>query len=77
MKTFVLYGRDECHLCEKLKVELLVLQQWYDFKIDWIDVDQDSDLTLKYGFYIPVLMYEKRKLFHYYLDREVFLKIVS
>lgn len=77
MKRFVLYGRDECHLCESLQAELSAFQQDYDFSIKWVDVDQDSALELQYGFFVPVLTYEGRKVCHYYLDREAFLKIVS
>ena len=77
MKKFVLYGRDECHLCESLQAELQLLQKDYDFSVEWVDVDQDSALELKYGFYVPVLMYEGHKVCHYHLNREAFLGIVS
>lgn len=77
MKKIVLYGRDECHLCESLQAELLALQQDYCFTVESVDVDQDPALELKYGFYVPVLMHEGRKICHYYLDREALLKIVS
>lgn len=77
MKKFTLYGRDECHLCESMQSELLLLQKDYGFSVEWIDVDQDAGLELKYGFYVPILMHEGRKVCHYYLDRPAFLKIVS
>ena len=77
MKNFTLYGRAECHLCDALQEQLAVLRQNHEFTIDWVDVDQDSALELKYGFYVPVLMHEGRKVCHYHLDREAFLKIVS
>ena len=77
MKKFILYGRAECHLCDALQGELEALRSEYEFSVDWVDVDQDSALELKYGFFVPVLMYEGRKVCHYYLDREALLKILS
>jgi hypothetical protein len=77
VKKFILYGRDECHLCETLQAELAILKQNHDFTVDWVDVDQDPALELKYGFYVPVLMHQGAKVCHYHLDQEAFLKIVS
>ena len=77
MKKFVLYGRDECHLCETMRGELLALQSEFEFEIEWVDVDADPALEQKYGFFVPVLMYEGQKLCHYHFDKEVFLKFVQ
>ena len=77
MNSFVVYARAECHLCDTLQNELEALQSEYEFSVDWVDIDEDAALELKYGFFVPVLMHEGRKVCHYYLDREALLKILS
>ena len=77
MQNFILYGRPECHLCDALQNELEALQSEHRFSFDWVDVDEEAALELKYGFFVPVLMYEGHKVCHYYLDQEALLKILS
>lgn len=74
---FTLYGRDDCHLCEQMQGELIALQSQYHFTYDWVNVDADKALELKYGFYVPVLMESDRKLCHYHLDQAVLLAVLS
>ena len=72
MPRFTLYGREECHLCDAMHNELRELQRNYTFDIEWIDVDSDPALELKYGFYVPVLMLNEQKICHYHLDENIF-----
>ncbi len=53
--TIKLYMRQRCHLCEEAKELLEELQQRWDFKIIEVDIDEDDQLTERYGIIIPVI----------------------
>ena len=77
MKTLILLHRPDCHLCQSMQEELVRLQKIHPFELDLIDIDRDSELELKYGFYVPVLQLEGQTLCYYYFNREKVLAALS
>ncbi|UJP05158.1 MAG: glutaredoxin family protein [Nitrosomonas sp.] len=72
-EIFILYGREECHLCQDMLQALQQLQLQLDFKFALIDIDSDTELIARYGEKIPVLVSSltRQEICHYHLDRAV------
>lgn len=63
MKKIVkLYSRPRCHLCENARQILEELQQNWNFTIEEINIDDDSELVEKYGITIPVIELDGEEL---------------
>ncbi|KIY23751.1 glutaredoxin family protein [Mesobacillus subterraneus] len=63
MKKIVkLYSRPRCHLCENAHQILEELQQNWNFTIEEINIDDDSELVEKYGITIPVIELDGEEL---------------
>ena len=75
----MLYGRAWCHLCEEMQEALNPLQAEIGFHLEYVDVDSDPALEVRFGELVPVLMAGDRELCHYSLDpgavRDHFRKI--
>ncbi|MBB3225805.1 glutaredoxin [Luteibacter sp. Sphag1AF] len=52
MHSFVLYQRDDCHLCDQA-LALLAQARFPEFQSVWID--EDAALEHRYGVRVPVL----------------------
>jgi hypothetical protein len=72
---FTLYSRSYCHLCDDMLAALnkLLADSEFEFAVDVIDVDADSDLVALYDELVPVLIatkqgHEPTQLCHYFLD---------
>ena len=72
---FALYSRSYCHLCDDMLAALnkLLADSEFEFAVDVIDVDADSDLVALYDELVPVLIatkqgHEPTQLCHYFLD---------
>ncbi|TCV95695.1 glutaredoxin-like protein DUF836 [Luteibacter rhizovicinus] len=52
MPDFVLFQRDDCHLCDQA-LALLAEARLPDFHSEWID--DDEGLEARYGIRVPVL----------------------
>ena len=66
--TLVVYGREECHLGQDMIASLYGLQGRLQFQIKMVDIDNDTELTARYGVRIPVLMADGEEICHYHLD---------
>ena len=55
MIEVILYTRKDCHLCDETKAKINSLEKDIPFKFREVDIDQDKDLTKKYGLEIPVV----------------------
>ncbi|GAE92780.1 glutaredoxin family protein [Gracilibacillus boraciitolerans JCM 21714] len=53
----ILYGKDNCSLCDQAMVILELLQQDYSFEFDTINIYNDEELLEKYHLMIPVITY--------------------
>lgn len=70
---FIIYSRSYCHLCEDLRLALLVAMEAQAIQVEMIDVDADPQLVERYDELVPVLMGEAaegtwREICHYVLD---------
>jgi glutaredoxin len=52
---FVLYTRQNCHLCEDAWLHLQKEQRRHGFELHIIDVDSDQSLAAKFGEMVPVI----------------------
>ena len=52
---FVLYTREDCHLCELAKQQLKAAQGRHCFRLEEVDVDRVHELAEQYGSLVPVV----------------------
>jgi hypothetical protein len=67
----VVYGREECHLCQDMIAALRESQARHYFHLEVVDVDSDDNLKSLYGERVPVLVARGEEICHYYLDHVV------
>ena len=53
---FIVYGREECHLCQDMILALQNLQEQVSFKYEVVNIDSSAQLVTQYGTKIPVLI---------------------
>lgn len=68
--TLIVYGRENCHLCQDMILALKNLQAQVSFDFQVIDIDTNSELVARYGAKIPVLLSSltNQEICHYFLD---------
>lgn len=79
-KTFVLYGRPACHLCDDMLLRLHeMLESGQVFEVEYIDIDARKELQALYGRRIPVLAEKKtgHEICQYHLDEPSFINFLS
>ncbi|MEK6736354.1 MAG: glutaredoxin family protein [Pseudomonadota bacterium] len=71
IKEFIVYGREDCHLCQDMILALQNLQEQVSFKFEMINIDTSVRLITLYGNKIPVLIskLDNKEICHYFLDR--------
>ena len=57
-----LYTRPGCHLCEEAKAAIEPLVEEFGARLREVNIDEDRDLTDRYGWDIPVLFVGTRKV---------------
>ncbi|MBS0424371.1 MAG: glutaredoxin family protein [Proteobacteria bacterium] len=70
VRKLIVYGREECHLCQDMILALRNLQARVSFDFQVVDIDSDPELAACYGDKIPVLFspFTRREICHYFLD---------
>ena len=68
MKHVVLYGKEDCHLCDEMKEVVEEVRRDVPFTLEIIDITRDPALQERYALEIPVLLIDGRKAFKYRLD---------
>ncbi|WP_394809793.1 glutaredoxin family protein [Nitrosomonas sp.] len=70
VKTLIVYGREDCHLCQDMILALKNLQEQVSFEFQVVDIDSNPELIALYGEKIPVLMspLTNQMICHYFLD---------
>jgi glutaredoxin len=58
MKKVLFYTRNQCGLCQDAKITLKLLEDELGFEIKEIDIDENDDLTERFGLMIPVVEME-------------------
>ena len=66
----IVFGREECHLCQDMIHALHTLQQQVSFDLQVIDIDSDKELIIRYGEKIPVLVSaeDHQEICHHFLN---------
>ena len=69
-RKLIVYGREECHLCQEMILALRNLQVQVSFDFQVVDIDSDPELAACYGDKIPVLLSSctRQEICHYFLD---------
>lgn len=69
-RKLIVYGREECHLCQDMILALRNSQAQVSFDFQVIDIDSDPELLARYGDKIPVLVSPttRQEICHYFLD---------
>ncbi len=70
-----LYSRAECHLCEEMLDALKKWQNRFNFRVNVIDIDQNSSLTERFAARIPLLALADIEICEYFLDEAALLDI--
>lgn len=65
-----IYSRPECCLCEEMRDALKKWQSRFNFKVETIDIDQNSSLTAKFAARIPLLAAGDVEICEYHLDED-------
>ncbi len=65
---FTLYYRENCHLCESMRLALYNLQRQQAFDWDEVDIDRDTDLIRRFDTLVPVLYHDDREVCHHFID---------
>lgn len=68
--TLIVYGRENCHLCQDMILALQNLQAQVSFDFQVVDIDTNPELVARYGEKIPVLLSSltNQEICHYFLD---------
>jgi hypothetical protein len=74
----VVLGRDGCHLCEQMLLELAGLEQAGRIPaVQVLDVDSDPELARQFGLKVPVLLLDGSVICHYTLNSNELLRILG
>lgn len=72
--TLRLYGREACHLCERMAAELAPYRERLGLELEWVDVDTDPALARRFGADVPVLWAGDQELCRHFLDHDALLR---
>ncbi|MCL6571712.1 MAG: glutaredoxin family protein [Bacillus sp. (in: Bacteria)] len=67
--VITLYTRNRCPLCDKAKITLLELKEEWNFQLEEIDIDENDELTERYGLMIPVLHMDGEEVGFGFVDK--------
>ena len=73
----VLYTRPGCHLCEEAERRITAARCRDLYTYEKVNIDQDPDLTRRYGWEIPVITINGTVAFKYELTAEEFEQAVK
>jgi len=72
-----LYTRPGCHLCEEAKAAIEPLVEEFGAHLREVNIDEDRDLTDRYGWDIPVLFVGTRKVAKHRVNLEQFRRCLE
>jgi hypothetical protein len=67
-RGLVLYYRENCHLCESMRLALNKLRQQQELSWREVDIDRDTRLIARFDALVPVLYCDGREVCHYFID---------
>jgi glutaredoxin len=71
-RDVTLYTRPGCHLCEEAKALIQPLLGEFSATLREVNIDDDAELTRRYGMDIPVVFIGARKAAKHRIDPEKF-----
>ena len=74
---FNFYYRENCHLCESMRLALMKLKKSVEFNWVEIDIDRDTDLIRKYEILIPVLSLDGKEICHHFIDEKAIRRLLE
>lgn len=72
-RTLIIYSRKDCCLCHEMRDALKPWQNQYNFKVDIIDIEHNSELTERFAARIPLLAEGDKEICQYHLEEQVLL----
>ena len=72
-----LYTRPGCHLCEEAKAAIEPLVEEFGARLREVNIDEDRNLTDRYGWDIPVLFVGTRKVAKHRVNLEQFRRCLE
>ena len=66
----VLYFRENCHLCDSMRRELVRFDGLADASWLEVDIDRDPALIMRFDSLVPVLFFDGREVCHHFFDRQ-------
>lgn len=64
----VLYYRENCHLCESMRLALMKLSKTLPLQWEEVDIDRDTALIREFDVLVPVLQFDGREVCHHFID---------
>jgi hypothetical protein len=65
---FVLYYRENCHLCESMRLALVKLARTLPLHWKEVDIDRDVALIREFDVLVPALHFEGREVCHHFIN---------
>ncbi len=75
--VFTIYSRPECHLCDEMLEALNKWKRRFNFKVQMVNIDQDSSLITRFAARIPLLAMGDIEICEYHLDEKALLHFVE
>jgi glutaredoxin len=72
MVVVTIYSRSGCHLCEVALTEIEKFKNKFEFEIERVLIDGNSDLERKYGEEVPVILINGKTHDFFKVDPERF-----
>ncbi len=73
----IFYYRENCHLCESMRLALIKLQSQLNFTWKEIDIDRDTDLIRKFDSLVPVIEYQGSEVCHHFFDEKALRRLLK
>jgi len=77
MHQVIVYSRQACCLCDRVKETLVACQNEASYQWREVDIDLDPELRQKYNEEVPVVFIDGKKAFKYHMDAAHFLRALA
>lgn len=75
--SWVLYSRNDCHLCDAFEAELSGSLPEIKSACKKVDVDSSQELQALYGNDVPVLTFNEEIVCQHFFDKDKIIKALS
>ena len=77
MKSVTVYSRSGCHLCEIAIDRINSVINEYEFTLDIVLIDNDSELEKEFGEQVPVILIDNKIHDYWRVDLERFTAAIT